>query len=124
MVDVSHPDSCELKLVDPERVHAVQAALPPDERIAELEVVFDVLSDGNRLRLLTALFEGGELCVCDLAAAAGMSESSVSHALRLLRLNRVAKVRRSGRMAYYSLEDGHVRMLLDVALEHIAHVHE
>ncbi len=123
MADMSTIDLCAVKLVDPERVHAVQAALPQDDRIVELEAVFEVLSDGNRLRLLTALLEGGELCVCDLAAAAGMSESSVSHALRLLRLNRVVKVRRSGRMAYYSLEDGHVRMLLDVALEHIGHTH-
>lgn len=123
MAGVNSLDSCDVKLVDPDRVQAVQAVMPDPDRISELRGVFDVLSDGNRLRLLTALLEAGELCVCDLAAATGTSESSVSHALRLLRLNRVVKARRSGRMAYYSLEDGHVRMLLDVALEHLGHPH-
>ena len=80
--------------------------------------VFALLGDENRLRLLLGLLEAGELCVCDLAAAAGLGESATSHALRLLRVHRVVKVRRTGRRAYYSLTDGHVRMLLDVAIEH------
>ena len=80
-----------------------------------------MLSDPGRLRLLVCLLEGGELCVCDAAAAAGMSESATSHALRLLRAHGVVKVRRAGRMAFYSLIDGHVRLLLDVALEHVGH---
>lgn len=114
-------DGCEVRLVDPDRVAAVESSLPRDGLIEQLAEIFDLLSDPNRLRLLTALLEGGELCVCDLAAVAGMNESSVSHALRLLRLNGVVKARRSGRMAYYSLRDGHVRMLLDLALEHVSH---
>jgi ArsR family transcriptional regulator, lead/cadmium/zinc/bismuth-responsive transcriptional repressor len=81
--------------------------------------VFALLADPGRLRLLMSLLEGGELCVCDLASAAGMGESAASHALRLLRAHRVVKVRRAGRMAFYSLTDGHVRMLLDVALAHV-----
>jgi DNA-binding transcriptional ArsR family regulator len=112
-------DACEVKLVDPARVRAVQASLPRPEVVGELADVFGLLSDPNRLRLLTALLEGGELCVCDLAAATGMAESATSHALRLLRAHRVVKARRSGRMMHYSLCDGHVRMLLDVALEHV-----
>lgn len=114
-------DSCELKLVDPERVRAVQASLPEAGIVVELAEVFGLLSDPNRLRLLASLLEGGELCVCDLAAAAGMAESTTSHALRLLRAHRVVKARRAGRMMHYSLLDGHVRMLLDVALEHVRH---
>ncbi len=114
-------DSCELKLVDPERVRAVQASLPEADVVDALAEVFGLLSDPNRLRLLASLLEGGELCVCDLAAAAGMAESTTSHALRLLRAHRVVKARRAGRMMHYSLRDGHVRMLLDVALEHVRH---
>ncbi|HEX3328106.1 MAG TPA: metalloregulator ArsR/SmtB family transcription factor [Actinomycetota bacterium] len=121
MAPLSQLDSCEVRMVDPDRVAAVQHRLPPTLLVEELSETFDVLSDPNRLRLLTSLLEGGELCVCDLAAVTGMSESSVSHALRLLRSHRVVKVRRDGRMAYYSLRDGHVRMLLDVALEHLQH---
>ncbi|MGI8777957.1 MAG: ArsR/SmtB family transcription factor [Acidimicrobiales bacterium] len=115
-------DECEVRLVDPERVASVRTTMPAREVVDELaEGVFSLLADPNRLRLLVCLLEGGEMCVCDLAAAVGMGESAASHALRLLRAHRVVKVRRSGRMAYYSLTDGHVRLLLDVALEHIGH---
>lgn len=115
-------DECDVRVVDGERVAAVRAALPDAALLEELaDGVFGLLADPNRLRLLVSLLEGGELCVCDLAAASGMGESATSHALRLLRAHRVVKVRRAGRMAYYSLRDGHVRMLLDVALEHARH---
>jgi DNA-binding transcriptional ArsR family regulator len=115
-------DGCEVRVVDPLRVASVRAALPEPEVVEELaDGVFRLLADGSRLRLLISLLEGGELCVCDVAAAAGMGESAASHALRLLRAHRVVKVRRVGRMAYYSLCDGHVRLLLDIALEHVRH---
>lgn len=121
MAEPAAIDECEVRLVDPARVAAVRAAAPADEVIASLADVFALLADPGRLRLLTGLLEGGELCVCDLAAAAAMGESAASHALRLLRAHRVVKVRRAGRMAFYSLTDGHVRLLLDVALEHLGH---
>lgn len=121
MRDVPVIDACEVKLLDPDRVRAVQQHLPGDETISELAQIFSLLSDPGRLRLLASLLEAGELCVCDLAAAAGMGESATSHALRLLRLHQVVKARRSGRMMYYALRDGHVRMLLDLALEHVHH---
>jgi ArsR family transcriptional regulator, lead/cadmium/zinc/bismuth-responsive transcriptional repressor len=108
-------------MVDPGRVAAVTAAMPAPDDVEELAQVFGLLADRGRLRLMAALLEGGEMCVCDLAAAADQSESGVSHALRLLRAHRVVKVRRSGRMAYYRLADSHVRMLLDLALTHIGH---
>ena len=114
-------DSCDVRLVDRQRVSAVQERLPSPDTIAELAEIFGLLADPGRLRLIASLLEGGELCVCDLAVAAGMGESAASHALRLLRAHRVVKVRRSGRMAHYSLCDGHVRMLLDLALEHLGH---
>jgi DNA-binding transcriptional ArsR family regulator len=114
-------NECAVRVVDADRVAAVQSRAPAADTIDELAMVFGVLADPGRLRLLTSLLEGGELCVCDLAAAVGAGESSVSHALRLLRAHRVVQVRRQRRMAYYSLRDGHVRRLLDVALEHLAH---
>lgn len=115
-------DACDVRLVDPDRVEAVRAALPDDTVIDELaDGVFAVLADPSRLRLLVSLRAAGELCVCDLAVAAGMGESAASHALRLLRAHRVVKVRRAGRMAFYSLAAGHVRTMLDVALDHVHH---
>ncbi|HWC12728.1 MAG TPA: metalloregulator ArsR/SmtB family transcription factor [Acidimicrobiales bacterium] len=92
----------------------------PDQ-LQELAGVFALLGDPGRLRLLTSLLEAGELCVGELAATAGMGESAVSHALRLLRAHRVVTVRRAGRMAYYSLCDGHVRALLAAAVAHTGH---
>jgi len=111
---------CSLRVVDADRVLTVREAMPDEQDVSELADVFGLLSDPGRLRLLVALLEG-EMCVCDIAAACGQSESSVSHALRLLRAHRVVHVRRAGRMAYYRLADGHVRLLLDVALTHVGH---
>jgi DNA-binding transcriptional ArsR family regulator len=96
-------------------------AVVRSDPVPELAEVFSLLGDPGRLRLLTALLEAGELCVGDLAAVAGLGESAASHALRLLRARRVVSVRRAGRMAYYSLCDGHVRALLTAALEHLGH---
>src|SRR6476660_4264878 len=99
-------------MVDPGKVASVRAAMPAQRDVEDLAEVFALLGDPGRLRLLTCLLEGGELCVCDLAASTGMSESAGSHALRLLRARRVVSVSRRGRMAYYRLDDQHVRMLL------------
>jgi DNA-binding transcriptional ArsR family regulator len=114
------PDDCAIRIVDRDRVAGVRASMPSDDQVADLADVFGLLADPGRLRVLVALLEG-EMCVCDLAAAAGASESAASHHLRLLRAHRVVQVRRSGRMAYYRLADAHVRMLLDIALTHIGH---
>ena len=121
MSDVSDIDSCAARAVDPEKVAAaLEHSIDPEEvvRITEL---FRLLGDPTRVRLLYALVEAGELCVCDLSAVVGVPETSVSHALRLLRTAGIVRVRRSGRMAYYSLTDAHVRLLLDVSAEHLRH---
>jgi len=114
-------DECEVRLVDPEQVDRVRARLPEAGTVVEAAAVFSLLGDPNRFRLLAGLREAGELCVCDLAAAAGMGESAASHALRLLRAHGIVAARRRGRMVYYSLRDAHVRQLLDVSLEHVRH---
>jgi ArsR family transcriptional regulator, lead/cadmium/zinc/bismuth-responsive transcriptional repressor len=114
-------DSCAASVVDAERVASVRRVLPADESVRSLAQVFALLADPGRLRLISALLEGGEMCVCDLSAATGQGTSAVSHALRMLRVNGVVKVRRSGRMAYYSLADSHVRLLFDLAITHVTH---
>ncbi|MFJ5958233.1 ArsR/SmtB family transcription factor [Paenarthrobacter sp. NPDC092416] len=111
---------CAIRLVDAEKVEAVRSRMPAESDVTDLAVIFGLLSDPGRVRILIALLEG-EMCVCDLAATTGLSESGVSHALRLLRGPRVVQVRRAGRMAYYSLADSHVRMLLDLGLTHVGH---
>ena len=109
-------------LVDPDGVAQARAQAPAAVDLDALaDGVFGVLADPNRLRILLALLHAGELCVGDLAATTGMSESATSHALRLLRAHRAVKVRRDGRLAFYSLLDSHVRDLLSVALDHLRH---
>jgi len=120
--DVANLDACGVRVVDRDRVAAVREAMPPDDDVEQAADVFALLGDPNRLRLLMALLAGGEMCVCDLAASAGMSESATSHAVRWLRAHRIVSApRRHGRMMYYRLEDAHVRMLLDLALAHTQH---
>jgi ArsR family transcriptional regulator, lead/cadmium/zinc/bismuth-responsive transcriptional repressor len=118
---VTSLDTCGVRVVDRERVAAVQSAMPAGEDVVQAADVFALLGDPNRLRLLVALLAGGEMCVCDLAASAGMSESAASHAVRWLRAHRIVSPRRQGRMMYYRLDDAHVRMLLDLALAHTRH---
>lgn len=114
-------DRCEIAHVDPERVEEVRARLP-DERVSQdLAESFRVLADPGRVRLILALLEGGELCVCDLAAATGLSQTACSHNLRLLRSSRLVRYRKQGRNVYYALDDAHIRLLLDVALQHVHH---
>ena len=118
------PDGCAVRVVDADRVAAARERLLPDEEITGLTQLFRLLGDPTRARLLYALLEAGELCVCDLSAATDTPETNVSHALRLLRTAGVVKARRAGRMMHYSLDDAHVRLLLDVSREHLRHAHE
>jgi DNA-binding transcriptional ArsR family regulator len=114
-------DGCATKIVDEARVEAARARLLPDAELDKLTQLFRLLGDVTRARLLYALLEAGELCVCDLSAVTGTPETNVSHALRLLRTAGVVKARRDGRMMHYSLDDAHVRMLLDLSREHLRH---
>lgn len=114
-------DGCAVRCVDPDRVLSVRKVLMPPDEIETLSDLFRLLGDPTRARLLYALLEAGELCVCDLAAAVDAEESAVSHALRQLREAGIVKNRRQGRIIYYSLDDSHVRMLLDLSREHLRH---
>lgn len=114
-------DACEVRMVDPGRVAEVRRRLigaPEAERLAGL---FRLLGDRTRTRILFALAEAGELCVCDIAASVAVPETSVSQALRLLRTAGVVRSRRDGRMIWYRLDDEHVRLLLDLSREHLRH---
>jgi DNA-binding transcriptional ArsR family regulator len=114
-------DRCDVVVVDPDRVRAVRARLGSPDETAAVSAVFKVLSDPSRCRLMDAIIEAGELCVCDLAATVEMSESNVSHHLRVLRNNRLVRARRSGKMVFYSPDDEHIRILLDMTREHVRH---
>jgi len=114
-------DATEPRAVDQPRVDAARARMIPADEVQRLTELFRLLGDPTRVRILYALFEVGELCVSDLATVVDAPETSVSHALRLLRASGVVRHRKNGRMVHYSLDDAHVRVLLDVSAEHLRH---
>jgi ArsR family transcriptional regulator, lead/cadmium/zinc/bismuth-responsive transcriptional repressor len=118
---VTPRDSCEAECVEPERVAAVLERLPDERVFHDLAETFRMLADPGRVKLISALLEAGELCVCDLAAVTGLSQTACSHNLRLLRSGRLVRYRKQGRNVYYSLDDAHIRLLLDVSLQHVGH---
>ena len=111
-------DLCEIVHLHPARVAELRAALIDQDDVADLAETFRALGDPTRVRILDALSHG-ELCVCDLAALVKMSESAVSHQLRLLRNLRLVRPRREGRMVFYALDDGHIMTLFRQGLRHV-----
>ena len=111
------PAACSACQIHPERIEAARAAAVDPGRLAELGELFKVFSDPTRLRILGAL-AGGELCVCDIGAVLGSSQSAVSHQLAVLRAARLVAYRREGKTVYYRLADDHVGLLLKVGLDH------
>lgn len=106
------------------QVSEVTESLIDVDVASDLAELFRLLGDPTRVRILYALLEAGELCVCDLAEVVGTSDTKVSQALRLLRGAGAVRNRRDGRNVYYRLDDAHVRILLDVSREHVSHQHE
>lgn len=120
--EVSGLDGCAVAESDPSRVEAVAGSLIGMDVAGDLAELFRLLGDPTRVRILFALLEAGELCVCDVAAVVETSETKVSQAMRLLRNAGVVRNRREGRNIIYRLDDAHVRMLLDISREHVAHL--
>lgn len=113
--------SCDAHLVHIEQVRQVQPEIMSLDKAQQMAEFFNALADPNRLRLMSAL-ANRELCVCDLAAGVKVSESAVSHQLRILRSQRLVKYRREGRNVYYSLADQHIISLYQEVSEHLREV--
>jgi DNA-binding transcriptional ArsR family regulator len=114
------PGDCDERIVHVDAVRAARRALPGGATMRELSNLFAALGDPTRLRIMAAL-AAQELCVCDLAATIGQSESAVSHQLRLLRSLRVVRSRREGRRVFYALDDDHVLGIYGQACDHVQH---
>lgn len=110
--------TCDVTTVDALAVQSVLDTQATDEEITYVGDLFQILASPTRLRIVEALV-GRELCVCDLAAVTGVSESAVSHHLRQMRQMRIVAFRKDGRMAYYRLDDAHIEHLFDTGLEHV-----
>lgn len=111
-------DFCTETEVHEELLKIVRETLPDDEQIYDLAELFKVFGDSTRMRILFVLFEA-EVCVCDMAAALNMTDSAVSHQLKILKQNKLVKSRREGRSVFYSLADDHVRTIVSQGMEHI-----
>lgn len=119
-LDGHRDDTCLERVVHIDAVRTARAAMPSRDAVATASALYAAIADPTRLRIVAAL-RNGELCVCDIAAVVGQSESAVSHQLRHLREQRIVCDRKDGRRRYYSLDDEHVRSLLDLAICHVEH---
>lgn len=115
MEDVEH---CAFLCVHEDVVNKVIQDLPPDEKLYDLAELFKVFGDSTRIKILYALFEA-ELCVCDMAQLLGITQTAVSHQLRVLKNNKLVRFRRDGKNVFYSLADDHVRSIIGQGMEHI-----
>ena len=109
---------CEDTEVHGELLKIVNETMPEETELYDLAELFKVFGDSTRIRILFVLFEA-EVCVCDLAEALHMTQSAVSHQLRILKQNKLVKGRREGKSIFYSLADSHVRTIIAQGREHI-----
>lgn len=111
-------ECCDSVCVHTELVQKVNAQLPDEEELYDLAELFKVFGDSTRIRILFVLFEA-EVCVCDLAETLHMTQSAVSHQLKILKQAKLVNSRRDGKSVFYSLADDHVRTIIGQGLEHI-----
>ena len=111
-------ECCESHEVHKDLLKIVNEKLPSETELYDLAELFKVFGDSTRIRILFVLFEA-EVCVCDLAEALGMTQSAISHQLRILKQNKLVKNRREGKSIFYSLADEHVRTIIAQGCEHI-----
>ncbi len=109
---------CEFIHAHPEAIEKIKAAMPDDDILIDLAELFKVFGDSTRIKILSAL-SGGELCVCDISTAVGMTSSAVSHQLKILKNAGLVKFRREGKTVFYAIADDHVMTILNQGLEHI-----
>ena len=111
-------ECCEIVEVHEDLLKIVKETMPDEEELNDLADLFKVFGDYTRIRILFVLFEA-EVCVCDLAQALNMTQSAISHQLKILKQNRLVKSRREGKSIFYSLADEHVRTIIGKGREHI-----
>ena len=109
---------CSCDILHENLIEIVKKKMPQEEKLYDLAELFKVFGDTTRVKIISALFEA-ELCVCDIAVLLGMSQSAISHQLRVLRQARLVKHRKEGKVVFYSLDDEHIKTIFNQGLEHI-----
>lgn len=110
---------CSCSMIHEDVVNKVREHIPKEEILYDLSDLFKTLGDSTRIKVLYALFQA-EMCVCDIAALLGMTQSAISHQLRVLKHARLVKYRKDGKIVYYSLDDDHVKCIFNQGLLHIS----
>lgn len=118
MTDKYDIERCEEICPHEDIIEKVTKSLPPEDELLDLAELFKVFGDTTRIKILYVLFES-EMCVCDIAEVLGISQSAVSHQLRLIKQAKLIKNRRDGKTVYYSLADDHVTTIIGMAKEHL-----
>ncbi len=113
-------DMCEIKCIDKKKVRQLTKTMPEQDKISAMAEIFKAISDPSRLKIVLALLND-ELCVCDIAAVCGQTDSAVSHQLRILRTLKIVKNRRKGKSVLYTIDDNHVTSLITMSLKHVMH---
>ena len=111
-------ESCSCNIIHKDVVEEVKDKLPQEEILYDLAELFKVFGDSTRIKIICSLFES-EMCVCDLSALLNISQSAISHQLRVLKSARLVKFRRAGKVIYYSFDDEHIKQIFDAGLHHI-----
>ncbi|KYH34999.1 hypothetical protein CLTEP_09920 [Clostridium tepidiprofundi DSM 19306] len=111
-------ETCSCKIIHEDIVSEVKVNMPQEENLYDLAELFKVFGDSTRIKILYALFSA-EMCVCDIAALLDMTQSAISHQLRILKQARLVKFRREGKVVYYSLDDDHIKQIFDQGLRHL-----
>lgn len=115
---INDVECCDTFQTHEELLKVVHAKMPDEDMLYDMAELFKVFGDSTRIRILYVLFEA-EVCVCDLAQALNMTQSAISHQLKILKQAKLVKSRREGKSVFYSLADGHVRTIIAQGLEHI-----
>ena len=116
----SESHKCDSDCIRPEKVDGARKDLPDNSTTQKVVEMFKALGDATRLKMLMALTKE-ELCVCELAKLLGLTISAISHQLRLLRTMNLVKFRKEGRIVFYSLDDEHIKQLIEITLDHVEH---
>lgn len=111
-------ECCEHTQIHDELIHRVNEDMPTEDELYDLAELFKVFGDSTRIRILYVLFEA-EVCVCDLAEILNMTQSAISHQLKILKQAKLVTARREGKQVFYSLADDHVRLIIAQGREHI-----
>lgn len=113
-------DRCEESKINTVVINKIREEMPCENEVVKLAETFKVLGDPTRIRIIFALSKH-EMCVCDIAESIGMSQSAISHQLRVLRNLKLVKYRKEGKSVIYSLDDGHILSLFNEGMEHVRH---